>query len=105
MTNDWDGVSRVIALIAQAETEDYDSLHPPHNLYVQASTVTSDCRTPKPNDLLQRIIAEHKKLKGMKKSTAEYWLLKEISEFEAFGEEVFTKTQGNIYLGVGPHGE
>lgn len=40
----------------------------------------------------------------MKRSTAEYWLLKEISDFESFGEEVFTKTQGNVYLGVGPHG-
>ncbi|CAH1125871.1 unnamed protein product [Ceutorhynchus assimilis] len=104
VTNDWDGVSRIISLIAQAETEDYDSLHPPHNLYVQASTITSGCQTPKPNDLLQRIIAEHKKLKGMKRCTAEYWLLKEISDFESFGEEVFSKTQGNIHLAVGPHG-
>ncbi|XP_050296540.1 E3 ubiquitin-protein ligase MYLIP [Anthonomus grandis grandis] len=104
LTNDWDGVCRVIALIAQAESEDYDSLRPPHNLYMQASTVTSDCGTSKPTDLLQRVIYEHKKLKGMKRTTAEYWLLKEIADFESFGEEVFTKTQGNIYLGVGPHG-
>lgn len=41
----------------------------------------------------------------MKRSTAEYWLLKEISQFESFGEEMFnTKSQGNVLLGVGPHG-
>lgn len=73
--------------------------------FLQTSTVSSGCHTPKPSDLLQRIIAEHKKLRGMKRSTAEYWLLKEISDFESFGEEVFTKTQGNVYLGVGPHGK
>ncbi|KAH1000702.1 hypothetical protein HUJ04_012997 [Dendroctonus ponderosae] len=104
LTNDWDSACRVVALIAQADSEDYDSLHPPHSLYEQASTVSSDCQTPKPTDLLQRIIGEHKKLKGMKRSTAEYWLLKEISDFESFGEELFTKTTANIYLGVGPHG-
>lgn len=104
LVNDWDGVSRIIALIAQAESDDYDSLHPPHNLYMQASTVSSSDQSPKPNDLLQKIITEHKKLKGMKRSTAEYWLLKEISEFESFGEEVFDKTQGNLSIGVGPHG-
>lgn len=102
--NDWDGVARVIALIAQAESEDYDSLHPPHNLYMQASTVSTSDQSSKPSDLLQKIITQHKKLKGMKRSTAEYWLLKEISEFESFGEEVFTKTHGNLAIGVGPHG-
>ncbi|XP_066153524.1 E3 ubiquitin-protein ligase MYLIP [Euwallacea fornicatus] len=104
LTNDWEGVARVVALIAQAETEDFDSLHPPHNLYMQTSTIVSGCETPKPCDFPQMIISEHKKLRGMKRTTAEYWLLKEISDFESFGEEVFTKTQGNIYLGVGPHG-
>ncbi|KAL1500774.1 hypothetical protein ABEB36_006219 [Hypothenemus hampei] len=104
LTNDWDGASRVIALIAQAESEDYNAVLPPSQIYMQLSSIASGCQTPKPEDFAQRIITEHKKLKGMKRSTAEYYLLKEISVFDCFGEEVFTKTVGNIYLGVGPHG-
>ncbi|KAJ8948127.1 hypothetical protein NQ318_008480 [Aromia moschata] len=72
---------------------------------MQASSISPANVAQKPNDLLQRIIAEHKKYRDMKPSTAEYWLLKEISELETFGEELFsTKPQGNVTLGVGPHG-
>ncbi|XP_060536627.1 E3 ubiquitin-protein ligase MYLIP [Cylas formicarius] len=104
LANDWNGVSRVIALIAQAESDDYDSLHPPHSLYLQASTVDCVDASSRPNNLLQRIITNHKKMKGMKRSAAEYWLLKEISELESFGEEIFKKTHPNVFVGVGPHG-
>ncbi|KAJ8931608.1 hypothetical protein NQ314_015470 [Rhamnusium bicolor] len=105
LASDWDCVSRLIALIAQAESGDYEPSHPPHNVYMQASSISSANVTQKPNNLLQKIISEHKKYKGMKRSTAEYWLLKEISELETFGEEMFSaKPQGSTMLGVGPHG-
>ncbi|XP_076268855.1 E3 ubiquitin-protein ligase defense repressor 1 [Rhynchophorus ferrugineus] len=104
LANDWETASRIIALIAQAESDDYEAFHPPHNVYMQGSSISTMDSSSKPNDLLQNIIREHKKLKGMKRSTAEYWLLKEVAEFEAFGEELFTKIQGNIFMGVGPHG-
>ncbi|CAH0550830.1 unnamed protein product [Brassicogethes aeneus] len=104
---DWDSVARLMALIAQAESGDYDPIHPPHNTYMQVSTITpmNSETQPKPLDLLQMTINEHKKYKGMKRSTAEYWLLKEIAEFENYGEELFNaKPHGAIMLGVGPHG-
>jgi E3 ubiquitin-protein ligase MYLIP len=46
---------------------------------------------------------------GMKPSTAEYWLLKEASYLDSFGEELFhSKLSGEggtgTCLGVGPHG-
>jgi E3 ubiquitin-protein ligase MYLIP len=46
---------------------------------------------------------------GKKASTAEYWLLKEASYLDSFGEELFhSKSNGEggagICLGVGPHG-
>lgn len=44
----------------------------------------------------------------MKRSTAEYWLLKNISELENFGEELFSSKlsglSGTVMLGIGPHG-
>ncbi|KAJ8925294.1 hypothetical protein NQ315_009123 [Exocentrus adspersus] len=105
LASDWDSVSKLIALIAQAESGSYEPTHPPYNIYMQASSIIPINSSQKPNDLLPKIIAEHKKYKGMKRSTAEYWLLKEISEFESFGEEMFnTKPQGNVMLGIGPHG-
>ncbi|VEN42494.1 unnamed protein product [Callosobruchus maculatus] len=105
LASEWDSVPRLIALIAQAESGDYEPSRPPHTIYMQASSIGAVDETQKPSDLLQKIIAEHKKYKGMKKCTAEYWLLKDVSEFEAYGEEVFTaKTGGGAMLGVGPHG-
>jgi hypothetical protein len=46
---------------------------------------------------------------GMKPSTAEYWLLKEVSHLDSFGEELFhskPSSEGGLgaWLGVGPHG-
>lgn len=38
---------------------------------------------------MQRIIDHHYELIGMRASTAEYHLLKEISNLESFGEELF----------------
>ncbi|XP_023012570.2 E3 ubiquitin-protein ligase defense repressor 1 [Leptinotarsa decemlineata] len=105
LPKDWEGVSKLIALIAQAESGDYRPLHPPHNLYVQASSISPATEEPKPMDLLQRVIRNHKDFASMKRSTAEYWLLKEISELETFGEELFsTKSIGGTTVGVGPHG-
>lgn len=45
----------------------------------------------------------------MKSSAAEYWLLKEASYLDSFGEEVFhskPSSEGGVSacLGVGPHG-
>lgn len=102
---DWDGVARFIALIAQAESGDYESYSPPHNIYMQASSISPSEDSQKPPDLLQKIITSHKRLRGMKPSAAEYWLLKEISQLETFGEELFgCKSVNNTTLGVGPHG-
>lgn len=44
---------------------------------------------------------------GMKASTAEYWLLKEISNLDMFGQEMFHSKfgyNGVSMIGVGPHG-
>lgn len=104
IATDWDTVAKLIALIAQAETGDYDARHPPYNMYNQASTVTKIEPDDKPQDLIQRVIAHHKNCKDMKPSTAEYWLLKEAATLEGFGQEIFqSKVTGGI-LGVGPHG-
>lgn len=48
------------------------------------------------------------KFQGMKTSTAEYWLLKEISNLDTFGQEMFHSKFGQYngvsMIGVGPHG-
>lgn len=95
----------MIALIAQAESGDYEFHNPPDNVYMQASLISTADDFQKPSDLLQKIIAAHKRLRGTKSSAAKYWLLKEISELETFGEEIFSsKSTRNLTLGVGPHG-
>lgn len=72
---------------------------------MQVSSISPADESQKPSDLLQRIIGGHKRLRGMKSSAAKYWLLKEISELETFGEELFTsKSSNNTTIGVGPHG-
>lgn len=101
---DWGGGAGLIALIAQAESGDYECHNPPHNVYMQASTISPADDSPKPSDLLQKIIAAHKRLRGMKSSAAKYWLLKEIAELETFGEEVFISKSTSTVVGVGPHG-
>lgn len=43
----------------------------------------------------------------MKQTTAEYWLIKEVSDLQNFGEEVFegrTANGSSVLVGVGPHG-
>lgn len=101
----WDSVAKIVALIAQAEFGDFDPIHTPHNVYLQAANMVTVEDQEKPVDILQKITQEHKNCKGMKTPTAEYWLLKEVSAFDSFGVEMFqTKTQTNITIGVGPHG-
>ncbi|KAF7990456.1 hypothetical protein HCN44_000261 [Aphidius gifuensis] len=106
--NDWTAVSRIVALISQAEVGDYDHLSPPHGLYSQFCHIQpSESCDSKPNDFLHRIIQQHKEIKGMKSSTAEYWLLKEVSNLDAFGQEMFHSKFGSntvFMIGVGPHG-
>lgn len=76
---DWNAVAKLIALIAQAECGDYESLHPPHQLYHQLSSIgTIDESSERPPDFLQMVTSAHEKCIGMKYSTAEYWLLKEV---------------------------
>ncbi|KAF2883382.1 hypothetical protein ILUMI_22795 [Ignelater luminosus] len=105
LATDWSVVAKLIALIAQAESGDYNPLHPPHYLYMQLSTISPVDSSEKPQDLLQMVINEHEKCEGMKSATAEYWLLKEISALDSFGEEIFqAKPHGNMMVGVGPHG-
>jgi len=43
----------------------------------------------------------------MKQATAAYWLIKEVSSLQNFGEEVFegrTTSGSSVLVGVGPHG-
>lgn len=105
LASNWECVIKLVALIAQADAGDYEPLHTPHNLYLQAVNIATREQTEKPQDLLQKFIAEHKNYKGMKASAAEYWLLKEVAALDSFGEEMFlAKPNGNIKMGVGPHG-
>jgi E3 ubiquitin-protein ligase MYLIP len=104
---DWDSISRLIAFIAQSECGDFNELDPARNIYNLAASIAPLSQSEKPNDLLQRIVHEHKKCSGMKSSSAEYWFLKEVSEFENFGEETFTVKNhhnNNTVFGIGPHG-
>lgn len=108
LATNWECVIKLVALIAQADSGDYDQLHMPNNLYLLAVNISTVEHDEKPHDLLQKIIAEHKSYIGMKSSTAEYWLLKEVATLNSFGEEMFqtksTKSNSNIKMGVGPHG-
>lgn len=101
----WSVVAKLIALIAQAESGDYNPLQPPHHLYMQLSFISSTEVLQKPQDLLQMVISEHEKREGMKPATAQYWLLNEVAALDNFGEEVFTsKSNMGIIIGVGPNG-
>lgn len=49
----------------------------------------------------------HLASQGMKQSAAEYWLLKEVSNLDTFGQEMFNSKfgyNGVSTMGVGPHG-
>ncbi|XP_006611820.1 E3 ubiquitin-protein ligase MYLIP isoform X1 [Apis dorsata] len=106
---DWSSVVRLVAWIAQADIGDYDPLSPPNALYSQCCQIqpVERCES-KPQDLIHRIVQQHKEMKGMKPSTAEYWLLKEVSNLDTFGQEMFHNTKfgynGVSMIGVGPHG-
>lgn len=77
---DWPVAAKLVALVAQAECGNYDPLHPPHQLYHQLSTIgTVDESSERPPDFLQMVASDHEKCVGMKYATAEYWLLKEVS--------------------------
>ncbi|XP_069676043.1 E3 ubiquitin-protein ligase MYLIP [Periplaneta americana] len=109
--NDWSVTAKLIALMVQAESGDFDPLASPqpHNLYLEQGSQLGAGEDSKPPDFLHRVAMEHKELKGMKASTAEYWLLKEASYLDSFGEELFHSKptgEGNVgaCLGVGPHG-
>ncbi|XP_049764004.1 E3 ubiquitin-protein ligase MYLIP [Schistocerca nitens] len=98
--------AKLAAWMAQAESGDYDPQSCPQSVYAQYCQL-GGVNTSRPQDFIQMIAAQHRELKGNKQSAAEYWLLKEVSYLEDFGEEVFqTKTSngGRCSLGVGPHG-
>ncbi|XP_059485816.1 E3 ubiquitin-protein ligase MYLIP [Neocloeon triangulifer] len=93
---DCETMARVIALVAQAEASEEEI---PSSLMCLCAGA--------PSDLYQRVAMERAKLQGMKQSAAEYWLLKEVSNFETFGQELFgAKTRVGLgkIVGVGPHG-
>lgn len=66
---------------------DYDHHYPPQSLYTQCHNIGP--QEEKPIDYMQRIMDYHCEISGMRASTAEYQLLKEISNLESFGEELF----------------
>lgn len=90
---------KLIALIAQAENGDLEPCSPPLCLYSQWCQVLMEGNT---EETLEKVATCHKDIMGMKTSAAEYWLLKEISVLESFGEELFVCK--NATLGIGPHG-
>ncbi|XP_048505422.1 E3 ubiquitin-protein ligase MYLIP isoform X2 [Athalia rosae] len=106
--SDWTSAAWLVALIAQAEGGDYDALKPPHAIYSQCCQIQpTEPSDPKPQDFLHQIVQQHKDIKGMKPSAAEYWLLKEVSNLDTFGQEMFHSKfayTGVSMIGVGPHG-
>lgn len=109
--NDWSITPKFLALMVQAECGDFDPLASPqlHCKYLEHCSQLCCGEDIKPSDVLHRVSLEHQELKGMKPSTAEYYLLKEASYLDSFGEELFhSKSSGEggtcTCLGVGPHG-
>lgn len=78
---------KIIAYIAQAETGDCDSELPPVHIYEECDKIGP--QGEKPEDHVDKIIDYHCEISGMRASQAEYRLLKEISNLESFGEELF----------------
>ncbi|CAH1270221.1 E3 ubiquitin-protein ligase MYLIP-like [Branchiostoma lanceolatum] len=94
--------ARIAALIAQAETGDYDC----NNADLYASCYPAYLPTWS-NDILSAIAAEHDKIRGMKRATAEYNMVKECSELEGYGQENYAVKDSsgvNMHIGVGPEG-
>ncbi|XP_050437012.1 E3 ubiquitin-protein ligase MYLIP-like [Adelges cooleyi] len=97
-------ISKTIVLLAQAEIGDCDDL-------VQSQFYGQWCEylgvSMDDEESISRIQKLQSDIKGMKQSTAEYWLIKEVSSLENFGEELFegrTATGSPVMVGVGPHG-
>lgn len=62
--SDWVSVARLVALIAQADGGDCDTLQPPHALYSQCCHIQpAEPYEPKPQDFLHRIVQQHKEIK------------------------------------------
>ncbi|XP_067006118.1 E3 ubiquitin-protein ligase MYLIP isoform X2 [Anabrus simplex] len=103
----WSEAAKLVAFMAQAEYGDFDQLTCPHSIYAQTAQIGVE-EEMKPPDYFQRVAVHHKELKYMKPSAAEYWLLKEVSYLESFGEEMFQirncSGSSEARLGVGPHG-
>ncbi|XP_063833566.1 E3 ubiquitin-protein ligase MYLIP [Ostrinia nubilalis] len=78
---------RIIAYIAQAETGDCDPDAPPVHIYQECEKIGP--QGEKPDDHMNKIIDYHCEIAGMRASLAQYRLLKEISNLESFGEELF----------------
>ncbi|XP_013194436.1 E3 ubiquitin-protein ligase MYLIP [Amyelois transitella] len=78
---------RIVAYIAQAETGDCDPDVPPMHIYEECEKIGP--QGEKPEDHIDKIIEYHCELAGMRESQAEYRVLKEISNLESFGEELF----------------
>ncbi|PNF14672.1 E3 ubiquitin-protein ligase MYLIP [Cryptotermes secundus] len=109
--NDWSITTKFLALMVQAECGDFEPLtsQQHHCKYLEQCSQLCGVEDIKPSDVLHRVSLEHQELKGMKPSAAEYWLLKEASYLDSFGEELFhSKPSGEgciaTCLGVGPHG-
>lgn len=84
---DWEVARRIIAYIAQAETGDCDPDVPPMHIYEECDKIGP--QGEKPEDHIEKIIDYHCEIAGMRESQAEYRVLKEISNLESFGEELF----------------
>lgn len=84
---DADIARRIIACIAQAESGDYDSESTIDHIYGACDRIGP--QGDKQPDHFEKIIELHKTLVDIKGSQAEYRVLKEISELESFGEELF----------------
>ncbi|RZF33292.1 hypothetical protein LSTR_LSTR007637 [Laodelphax striatellus] len=96
-------VMKLVALISQAEMGDFEPTCPPMqcSFYEQwCQYLLADAQIE--DSVIEKVAEMHDNLKGMKTSAAEYWLLKEISINECYGEEIFT-CKGTT-LGIGPHG-
>ncbi|KAF4524225.1 hypothetical protein B566_EDAN006473 [Ephemera danica] len=92
----WDTSARLLALLAQAEQADDD-------LPVSLVPLCAGA----PSDLMHRVATERLGIRDMKPSTAEYWLLKEVSNLDTFGDEQFNTRFPDstaVIVGVGPHG-
>ncbi|CAH0381699.1 unnamed protein product [Bemisia tabaci] len=96
---------KLIALLSQSELGDYESCIAPMQMY---NSWCHQLNIEASEEELETIAALHKEMKGMKQSTAEYWIVKEVSNLPSFGEELFLgktdRKSESVSVGVGPHG-